>query len=197
MWERVDGFYASIWRQPLRFLCGLTGKDNFFFARNIHTVGVILQCNTLLLFVILMNDVLITLFLGYIVLNNIMRIGSCRETIKKIEKDFYHQASNEVVALPVHPNFLLHRPKFMTATLVIAVIGAAATKDGMRIFMYAWGIGYIFEGIAKYWLTDIHPPKKSWLRKGLDSLIEAIKRIRIPMPSPAPSPAFSQTRSRL
>ena len=61
------------------------------------------------------------------------------------------------------------------------VVSAATTSK-----LFGWS--FILIAATLYWEVDYQPPKKSWVKAGIEKLAKLIKRIHFPIPTPTPIP---------
>ena len=166
----LDRFGFAIWHVPLKFLCKVTGRSNFFFAR-------VAWCFALIfvgLWAYVARDVLSIALLGIWLLMTFSRLRMITDAEEAAE------ATSEVIEL--HAEGVFHRLLGMFLALYIG-IPAALTTSPDYFFNIA---GWLCWSASFYFQEDIQPRSKSPLKRAVEWL--AAHPIRLPSFNPAPQP---------
>lgn len=169
MLDKLDVVFASIWRGPLRILCGFSGKSNFYWARAMAFLGAIcLWVGSILsknLF-----DILLSGYLSYCA-GNLARVAGDHD--KKLQ-------ASETLEFPLSEQSIEMRIVMHATLVLLAPILVIAGVYGKSIYCFLFCIV-----IYMYWMSDIQLPSKSWARRALDWLKEHRPRF-----APVHPPAF-------
>lgn len=183
MLDSADALFSKMWSYPLKFLCGLTGKSNYFFAKLALTLSFIFLWTKTLLEITesslgdnvigISLGIFITLFMYLPICVNIA-IDERINSENKSDSIHYSQLHN-LIGLRI----------FFTFAPLVFLPSSVLMYDFVDIINHLWAL---LLAASIYFALDNRPGKKSWVKIGIDKLVEAVKKIHIPNPIPSPIP---------
>lgn len=179
----VDAFFSGVWGFPLKILCGVTGKNNFFFAKLTYISSVI----CLLFFVGYRihseNDISFTVI--SITFWLFMYFGAYMPIYAAITYSEKHDDSgSDVSATPIIHRYVFARI-WLAAFSWVGLVIDLVYYNHINLFL---DISFVLLSGAIYLASHNIPGKKSWVKIGIEKLVSALKRIRVPAPVPLPVP---------
>lgn len=181
MLDRIDALVSMPFHYVLKTLCGITGKSNFFFAK--LTLGMATIC--LIIFLVpftysgLGNALLRSLGLCFFCIS----LYGEYLNIRIFEK--HHDSAGEVTTFAMPESDWREYQIGRTMIALASFVGLCVTHgDGFLAYMFLLAT-------TRYFTTDFHPRKKSWVRHGLESLVTTAKKLRVPSVLPGPQPVLT------
>jgi hypothetical protein len=173
----IDGFFAWLLHWPLKVLCGLTGKSNFYFARIVCCWGL-----ALFLAASIMEAVYDLKMLWLTVIYAVLFPYAVQVMLAEL-KDA-ESSSCDSALHPVYAKFINLRMVDIFLALAITVL-----QHGHHALLKspAWIFGYLVIAVSHYFATDFQPPRKSWVKQGLEKAGSWAKSLR-PTPVIIPQP---------
>lgn len=179
--SRIDMLFSRMWHFPLAILCRFSGKSNFFWARVTSFVaGSCILCIPITnIFTIKNYNPIFSL--PFIVFFSVpMFFMSIR--INRLENSF--DFTSELL-----PEQILEGQFDRVIYGFVAVFCCPQllfTSTNLSSILWGLAMGLMFACI--YWTIDYQPPKKSWVKAGVEKLAKLINRIHFPIPTPTPIP---------
>jgi len=174
----VDVVLAKVWAPAISFLCKLTGKSNFFFARLFAVVGMgVLGIGYLVATVLDIAEAELGsapfhLFFAVWFLQGVKKTWKCAKLL---------EGSDTVIQL-THDE-----AKWV---VVKRVVLAAFSAMAISVFLPITASLTLCASASLYFLTQSHPKQKSKVRKAVEALGRQVSRAKnIGLPAPAPSPS--------
>ncbi len=182
MLEKFDAFIAGALHVPLKFLCKLTGRSNYFFAITTMILSVLIHAiyysNRILTgkfdfsdgffwpFVVIVGVAMIRLFH-----NDRRRVGSGPDTISLSQFNY--------------PNWVLIR-SLLVGLNTFNLTTAALSGEVYAVLPSTASLLWV---IAVYFAADTMPRGKGWLQKIAKRIVTSAKKpIKLPSLNPAPPP---------
>lgn len=184
MLDTADALFFKMWSYPLKFLCRLTGKSNYFFAKVAMAISFILfWINNLIdimkysLGIDLLGTALNIFITFFVYLPIVNQIRNDEKTNSNINSDttFYS---------PLHGYFF-----FRTFLMIAAIVFIPTNLITYSFNNVVGNVSMALIAAGIYFALNNHPGKKSWVKIGIEKLAEAVKKIHIPSPIPSPLPA--------
>lgn len=158
----IDAFFAWVLQWPLKFLCGISGKSNFFWARaalvastaamtvNIyqHTPG---------------NAITLALSVFFYMAVYTLAVALIWLMILDIERT----STDQAVMSQSEFSLRITRGPIMLVALLLIMIAPLSGSVTM-----------LLSGSALFFATDRQPPAKTWQRRAAQKLLEHAKLVR-------------------
>lgn len=180
--SRIDRLFSRMWHFPLSILCGFSGKGNFFWAKLASFVAGI---GLLLIPIVNIYTSGVTgasVFFGVLfVLMFALPVFLMSLRIHRFETSFDFSSD----ALPASKQFNWF-DRFIFGFIAIVFCPSLVVSAATTSKLFGWS--FILIAATLYWEVDYQPPKKSWVKAGIEKLAKLIKRIHFPVPTPTPIP---------
>ncbi len=185
--DDFDKIFIKLWHQPLKIMCGISGRDNFFFAKVFGMLGIVFTVS---------NFVDSPLLITMVTILWLAILSSLYKLIKNVKASLHSTSLDTSIPLPEYDRELrvcfagLSFCMLPVTFIQFFIFHNTLMHSGILI-----AIGTFLMGAAWYFATDIHPRKKSWITVGIKKLWHAARKIHIPNPFPQPRPIPLPVRS--
>ncbi|MBP9827385.1 hypothetical protein KBC99_02830 [Candidatus Saccharibacteria bacterium] len=180
MLEKIDGYLAWFWDKPLRALCSLTGKSNFFFARCLIYIMFALTLPFSILLFLQENGRFFGLtglcfFTGWL-------MGSNSVNIRKLEEDVERGATTAI------RHTALTRKEASLIRICALLMGFFWLSLGTFVHgLYCYGAMLLLDHIVRHWAIDFQKPQTNLFRRAIEQVKQALQKVT-PLHTPAPFP---------